>query len=98
MINAERAAEAERQRLAQLAIQQSQVQQSVARAQVKPAGLVVREVWKFEVLDIRHLVASNPALVRFEPNTAAINEAIRNGLRTCPGLRIYSETVTGVRL
>jgi len=93
---AEAAAEAERLRLAQLEEQRRAAQSTVA-APAKVSGLVTKEVWKFDVEDIWVLARDNRDLVRIEPNTAAINEAIRGGMRGCPGLRIYSETKTEVR-
>ena len=63
----------------------------------KPAGVTVKDVWKHEVLDLHALYAANPALVRMEPNVAAINEAIRLGAREIPGLRIWSEVNQQVR-
>ena len=64
----------------------------------KPSGLVVREVWQFEVLDIRALYAARPELVKLDVKTADINGAINRGERNIPGLRIWSETVAGVRV
>jgi hypothetical protein len=66
-------------------------------AVAKPAGLIVKEVWKFEVLSVDELYAANPGMVRMEANTAAINSALRAGAREIPGLRIWSEVETGVR-
>lgn len=91
------AAEAERKKLVQLERDRLAAQQAVARTDHKPAGLVVREAWKFEVLDVWQLANARHDLVRLEAHASNINEAIRNGLRQCPGLRIYSETVTEVR-
>lgn len=64
----------------------------------KPAGLVVRDVWQFEVLDLRALYAARPELVKLEAKAAEINAAIARGERTIPGLRIWSEMTAGVRV
>ena len=63
----------------------------------KAAGLAVGDVWRFEVTDIHALYAANRGLVRIEPNAQAINTAMRDGMRTCPGLRIWNETRATMR-
>jgi hypothetical protein len=63
----------------------------------KAAGLAVGDVWRFEVTDIHALYAANRSLVRIEPNAQAINTAMRDGMRTCPGLRIWNETRATMR-
>ena len=68
----------------------------------KPApqseGMTVRQVWQFEVTDIDRLYRARPDLVSLEPRTREINSAMSKGFRECPGLRIWSETVAGVRI
>jgi hypothetical protein len=64
----------------------------------KPEGLIAREVWEFEVVDIAALYATNPGLCKIEPRTAEINRMISRGFREIPGLRIFSQLKTGVRL
>jgi hypothetical protein len=70
---------------------------SLFREPPKPAGLVVREQWQFEVLDVAALYSARPDLCKIEVRTAEVNAAIRGGARNLPGLRIWSETVAGVR-
>lgn len=64
----------------------------------KAEGSIVREVWTFTVTDLDALYAANKAMVRIEANASAINEKIRNGMRECPGLKIYKEINVGVRV
>lgn len=92
---AETAAEVERQKLVKL--EQDKARAQVQVPAVKVSGLITKDVWKFEVTDLWLLARDNRDLVRLEANTAAINDAIRSGMRLCPGLRIYSETKTEVR-
>lgn len=68
------------------------------REPAKPAGLVVRDVWQFEVLDVRALYSARPELVKLDAKTAEINAAIARGERNIPGLRIWSEMTAGVRV
>ena len=75
----------------------ARVQQQIT-APAKVAGLSVREEWTFELLDIDALHNWNPKLTRIDTNVSAINIAIRDGLRECPGLRIYRATKAGVRV
>jgi NADH dehydrogenase [ubiquinone] 1 alpha subcomplex assembly factor 7 len=102
--DAQARAEAERRRLEEEA-------KRAAAAAAKPitapraAGMMTREVWVFEVTDLNALIAHDNdvpegcrGFVRYEPNTANINAAIRNGMRECPGLRIYQQTKAGVRV
>lgn len=62
-----------------------------------PEGLTVKKVWKFEVISIQQLAVSRWDLVRCEPNTAAINQAMSQGMTSCPGLKIWSEIATQIR-
>lgn len=64
---------------------------------VKPKGMAVSEVWRFEVTDLNALLAARRDLVRVEANREAINDALRRGAREIPGLRIWSETQAKVR-
>ena len=64
----------------------------------KPAGLVNKPVWKFEVTSIDQLVAARLDLCNVEASASRINEEIRAGMRECPGLRIWSEQQTTVRV
>jgi hypothetical protein len=63
----------------------------------KVAGIAPRAVWKFEVEDIKAVYAARPDLCSLSILPAQVNCRIREGLRECPGLRIYEETVTHVR-
>lgn len=80
-------------------------QLTVAPAYVPPApaaaGMSVRNVWKFEILDIRAVaaeVASGrlPAEV-IEVNSTAVRGLIQAGWRAIPGLRVYSQESVAVR-
>lgn len=97
---AQKAAQAAQARIAETAaeIKAEQDRLTLPVAQIaKPSGLVTKQVWKFEVLDIRELADFEWDYIRIEPNSQAINAAIRKGETTIPGLRIWSETVTEVR-
>jgi hypothetical protein len=63
----------------------------------KIAGIAPRVVWKFEVLDLKQVYAARPDLCALAISPAQVDCRIREGLRECPGLRIYEETVTHVR-
>lgn len=86
--------EAEKSRMTQVAAPAPAPVQSAPRAE----GMIVRKVWKFEVLNVLAVHQSNPELTDVSVSISRVNEAIRNGLRECPGLRIWEETQTGVRL
>lgn len=75
--------------------------ESVAVAPAPPpklAGVSVRQVWKFEVLDINALHAARPELVNLVPDIRQINGFIAAGDRVIPGLRIWQEPETRVRV
>lgn len=80
-----------------LAKKQYAASQQIIPTAHKPAGMSVKETWKFEVLNLEVLHQHDARLVRMEANASAINEALRNGIRQIPGLRIYSEKAVGVR-
>jgi hypothetical protein len=82
---------------ARLAAQTAELQKQTIAAPAKAQGQVVRKVKRFEVLSLTTLAASCPNLCRIEPNTAAINAAIRAGVSGIPGLRIWEEIDTNVR-
>ena len=67
------------------------------KAEAKPEGRVVREVWKFEITDAINFAANNPALIAIIPKTAEINRAIAAGWRSDKGIRIWCETEVSVR-
>ena len=66
--------------------------QAEVNARMRPAGIVDRGSWKFEVEDVGKLFESRPDLCLIEPNGAAIRGAPRGGLRQCPGLRIFKDS------
>ena len=63
----------------------------------KPAGVVNKTVWRFEVGNLQQLLGARADLCDISPSSSRINEAIRNGMKECPGLRIWSEQQTTVR-
>jgi hypothetical protein len=63
-------------------------------APYRPAGMAVRDVWQFEVTDIWEVPRE---MVRIEINREAVHAALRAGLQTIPGLRVWKETRAGVR-
>ena len=102
---AERAAVAKRQAEYEAKIKaDAELEQRKAKVELakvsheKPAGMVTREVWKFEVTDIDALYKAHPWLVKIEPDKSAINAQLSAGNREIPGLKIWSETITGVRV
>ena len=95
---AEKAQHAEQARLAELTKQSQSVRMAPTIAPAKVEGLIVKTVAKFEVTDIWQLAHAFPGMVRIEENTSVINESLRKGMRQCPGLRIWEETVTQTRL
>ncbi|TXH59330.1 MAG: hypothetical protein E6Q97_00105 [Desulfurellales bacterium] len=62
----------------------------------KLAGVSVRPLWKFEVVDLQALHTARPDLVELRPRTALINSAIAGGTQI-PGLRIWQENATRIR-
>ena len=97
-IKAEMARRVESAKLAELAKQSESARIAVTVQPPKEKGLIVKTVPKFEVLDIWQLAKTFPSMVRIEANTSVINESLRKGMRECPGLRIWEETVTQTRL
>lgn len=84
-----------------LRVQQAKLAQAQQAALTAPVlapsrteGMVTRTVWDFEVLDIWAVPRD---FVRIEPNREAILAAARKGVISIPGLRLWSETKTGVR-
>ena len=67
-------------------------------APVRAQGMAVRQVPRFEIIDIHEVAFSRPDLVRIEPNSEAINREIRAGNINIKGLRCWMETVAGVRV
>lgn len=100
------AAEAERRKQV-AAVQDSRAEhrELVAQASVmvpvpvsKPTGLVNKAPWKFEVVNIGNLFQARGDLCNIEASKERINDAIRSGMRECPGLRIWQEATTEVRV
>lgn len=77
----------------------SRIRASVAASKPapKPEGVGVSEPWTFEVLDIGKLYLAAPELVQLTVKTAAINAKLREGMRECPGLRIFQQTKLNIR-
>lgn len=94
---ARREAEAKRQELARQQQALANTQTTRTATPPKAAGMVVKEVIRFDVTDIHALYAHNPKFVRMEPNAIEINSALRNGMSECPGLKIWKETKTEFR-
>lgn len=65
----------------------------------KPEGVSNRKVVKFEVTDIHALYGAAPYLVKLEPNTAALNNAIKSLAdgQHIPGVRHWFEHSVSVR-
>jgi len=84
----------------QVASQAAERAETIAPAQVaapvKASGMIAREIWKHEVVDIAALYAARPDLVTLEPRTLRINAAIAE-TKAIPGLRIWKEIDTTVR-
>lgn len=78
----------------------ARAEQVIARtvaAPPKASGMSVQKVWKFRVTDVSALYGDRPDLCVLEASASRINAAIREGLRTCPGLEIYEDIATSVR-
>lgn len=69
----------------------------VATATAQAKGTVITKPWRFRVKDIKALYAAKPELCEVLVSASRVNEAIRNGLRECPGLEIYQDTNVTVR-
>jgi hypothetical protein len=57
----------------------------------------LRREWDFECVDVAALYRARPEWVILTPNRAAILQAIRQGLRDCPGLNISEKYSIRVR-
>lgn len=77
--------------------QEVAVKQAPAVIPTKAAGMIVRDVWKFEVTDAHAVYAAKRDLIKLVPDSMAISRAIAGGMKECAGLRIWQETQTGVR-
>lgn len=65
-------------------------------APTAPAGVAVRQNWKYEVTDIKALFKARPDLCVIEPNAAAIRAQIPHN-QDIPGLRIWQEAKASIR-
>ena len=83
------------QRAATCALVESK--QAETNAKLRPAGIVERGTWKFEVEDIAKTYAARPDLCLIEPNGNAIRGAIKAGMKECPGLRIFKDAKVTTR-
>ena len=63
---------------------------------IKPEGVAVRSLWKFEVTDINALFKARPDLCVIEPHNANIRAQIPYN-QSLPGLRIWQEAKASVR-
>jgi chromosome segregation ATPase len=63
----------------------------------KTAGQSIKVEWDFEVTSIYDLAKVRPDLVRMEPRTLEIKEAINLGMRELRGIRIFETAKTRVR-
>lgn len=91
--------EAERAKQAAAAAEAAAVTARVAvaaAAPVKPCGVAVREVWKFEVTDLAALYKARPDLCVIEPNGPLIRETVKVN-QSIPGLRIWKEAGASIR-
>ena len=77
--------------------EQSRLAMTRPSAPAKVSGVSSRAVWKFEVTNPSEVFKAHPELCRLEILPASVNTAIRNGMRDCPGLKIYQSTETSVR-
>lgn len=67
-------------------------------APTKAKGMSVAKVYDFEVEDIHKVYQHNSALVKLEANTVVIKSLLRQGMKECPGLKIFeAETKVNVR-
>lgn len=65
--------------------------------QAKAEGVSSRKHWAFEVLNPRIVYDAHPDFCEVEIHRSVIMEAIKGGMRECPGLRIYETVETKVR-
>lgn len=68
------------------------------QAPAKLAGSMTRRPWKFKVTNLSDLYKARPELCTLSESPSAINAAIRDGLRECPGLEIFQDVEVGVRV
>lgn len=93
------AGEAERTQQVAAQAETAAIEARVVAAEIapaKPAGVAVRQPWKFEVTDINALFKARPDLCVIEPNNAGIRAQIPHN-QNIPGLRIWQEAKASVR-
>lgn len=90
--------------LAERKVEQAAVVAEQQKAAIAPvqtvqtvAGLSVKPVKKFEVVDLRRLYEFNPQFVELSAKASVINAALKAGATDIPGLRIYEDVSTRVR-
>ena len=66
--------------------------QQVAVASAVPDTIKVREVWDYEITDIRQAFASLPYCFEITPKRRNILAAIESGTRECNGMKIFQRT------
>jgi hypothetical protein len=66
------------------------------KAMAKSEGQRVTARWTFEVTDIWLLAKMHPGMVKIEPRTAEINQALAMGVRQISGCRVFEEIKSGV--
>lgn len=74
----------------------AKIRTEAAQVAHRPSGTVVRETWKFELLDIQALHKAAPHLCKIEPNNVMIREAIKTN-QNIPGLRVWKEAKTHIK-
>lgn len=89
--------ERSQQAAAELEVKAIEARVAVAAiAAIRPEGVAVRSLWKFEVTDINALFKARPDLCVIEPNNANIRAQIPYN-QSLPGLRIWQESKASVR-
>ncbi len=64
----------------------------------RPKGVSVTKSYDFEVLNIHEVYKHNSALVKLEANKVVIKSMLRQGMTTCPGLKIFeAKTEVNIR-
>jgi membrane protein involved in colicin uptake len=92
------AAEADQKRLEDAsAAKQAELIPVHGSAPQKVAGASVARPWQYEVTDADALYKARPDLVEIVPRARFILDAVRNGAREIPGLRIWQDTQIRVR-
>ena len=98
-IRATLAAEADAEEARQAANDATLALLAAQTAPMSPPAMTsgLRREWDFECVDVAALYRARPEWVILTPNRAAILQAIRRGLRDCPGLNISEKYTVRVR-